>query len=245
MAKRKPLNLSLINDYNNKIDELSQIPEYSRIVPPKIDTSDIGEYSARDLRDLERRAKNFLKPGADDIVTNDNGVRTLRFTLRELTTDVNRINKERELERERLSRVGNRGSRANIMLNESYGLPDMQFDFNNYDRQYGFNKRAESLMNMGLPDYFKRRDSIYKDNYIRSLLTVFGSTPDLAELIDKLDQLSADDFVNAYLSNPYYLNIDFIYDRKEAQAILDKIIDEWDAYIATLTTNAETTNDDV
>lgn len=71
------------------------------------------------------------------------------------------------------------------------------FDFESYQTQEGLEGRFRSTEGRSQPNYHDRRNSTLKDNFNRVLSEAFNS--DANELIEKLKQLSNDDFLMLYI----------------------------------------------
>ena len=68
--------------------------------------------------------------------------------------------------------------------------------------------------------FLKKRDQQYQNNYVKSLLEVFGE--DGKELAEHIQNMTSDDFIDLYYTENL-MNIEFVYSRRDAQIKLDTL----------------------
>lgn len=173
----------LVQQYNAKITRASKKnPWLEDILPNRIKTADLlkNYKNYKEFQDNFKSKERFLKKGVELPVSNKYGVVISRYEFNEIKYKNIRRNNLKKKEKAKLDKM-NRITKL--------GLTPNQFNFQNM-RPSDFKKFTKVLENRLSPDYDYKRAETYRDNLMKSVDTLYGTTndPDTQEIIAKVAQ---------------------------------------------------------
>lgn len=178
----------------------------------------------RIMRELNwSRAKN-----AFNIVKVDNA-QTTKWELRRTKARLRKINKDRAKELERANVTPSKGTMGTVLENSL--LPKKMPKISS---QKDWQKFVESVEKQQYDAYFRDKNQIYSENYLKGWETNFG-TYRLKEIQKILSGLDYADIAGAMYDNPLLsMNFEYTKDDIELHEKADAIIEAWKYYIETL-----------
>lgn len=220
--KDRTLLSNTVRQFNSKLTRtLKKHPEFESFLPDRINVNDIksGIKTRADFNREIKSYRRFLKRGAEMPIVSASGIKTTKWEKKEVGYKVAQINRNRTRERKRANVSTYKGNMGTIQANS---LNPKQYDINtiNPSRWKEFVRGVDKQI---MSNYFGEKNKLYKENYIKALNNIF-SPNDANIIVEAMQDISADDFINLYYADPV-LELEFIYDPKDVEIKRDAIID--------------------
>ena len=176
------------------------------ILPPKQNLNDlINTISSRnDYNKTLKRLQRFLKKGAEELVTTDQGVKTTKYQVNEMRINIRTINSKRARIIKNESPSTEKGTMGSI---REMNLRPLKTDINKIKPSM-WKQIVEKLDKQTMDTYYNARDELYKENYIKSFLDAYG--PYDKKLLERIKDIPAEVLVEMYYYDPN-LQIGFNY----------------------------------
>lgn len=214
MQDRKTL-ARTVKNFNAKITRLEKKhPELKEFLPEKISVKDLKNNieTRQDFNRELKSLKRFSKKGVEKPVISKSGITTTLWEKKEVGYKVALLNRKRKAEREKANVSTEKGTMGTI---ENAGLNPKKYDINaiepsSWER---FKKNVEKQIKSS---YFDEKKELYKKNYIKAFINVFGSGFIIGfdSVLQKLKDIPADELVDLYYNDPV-MELDFVYDPLE------------------------------
>lgn len=221
---------NLVRQFNAKITRtIKKIPDSVSYLPERISTSTLKNRieTRRDFNRIVNEYKRFLNKGAENPYYAQSGLTVTQWEKRETGIKVGIINRRRraQLAAGAPSTVkGTMGTiRDNSLLPKKYNIDTITPE--------NWKKFIESVNKQSYSNYMYNQLQMYKSNYIKSVHSVFGGSEYENAIMDLLYDVPIDFFSDAMYNNPY-LSINFVYDEHEMEIVAQKLIQEWQQYLA-------------
>lgn len=227
----------VVSDFNKKLTRLKKSnPSIKNKLPEKVKYSEIKSIVAnkQDFNKNVKRLQRFLKPNAEKLVkvkdTREN-IEITKWQYQEINKLVKDVNKSRKERWEKLSsmelKVGGkplnytRGQvgMGSALENELKPTTAFSSTMVNYD----IKRKYKSLLLQSGSDYFRKRDYILRDNYIKTLKEEYGN--DSKEIVQKIQQMPIDDFLNTFYEEDH--PFEFIYKTEKYKEYLNVVRRTW------------------
>lgn len=214
---------NLVRQFNAKITSVSKKhPELARIQPERIVSKELQDFLKKyDRATFNRyvgRLQRYLRKGAELPYTTKQDVTITNWQKREIDNNFRSINARRRAEMNKYQPSAEKGTLRTI---EEGNLRPRKNTVNEI-KEKNWGKFVENLEKQVLSYADNSRKEQYKQNYIRAIQNQFGDSSPLINIISDIDSES---LVKAYYSDPI-LQIDFVYDPKEAQELERLIIEK-------------------
>lgn len=89
-----------------------------------------------------------------------------------------------------------------------------------------YQKYMNILNKESSPSFYSEQNERYKENYIKSLNTVWGNSDEIQRVIQNIKNMSTDDFIKYYYSDDYvspdFIYMEFINDDKKYHAVIQR-----------------------
>jgi hypothetical protein len=194
---------------------------------PHIQTVKPSDFTSRkELEKYVRSMERFLDRKTQYVQNNNKKIFTTE-TVRKYEKEVERINKIKEREYQRIQNLETqiKGKKLDMTVGERMEkapkslFPNLTKLTGGLDRFSSEKELKQTIKNQFQEGYFKgnfikRADRQYKQNFIQSLETVFGGKS--AHLRKKLNGLSLTDFMNVYYETTGTIDIDYNYEESES-----------------------------
>lgn len=204
-----------VKNFNAKITRLEKKhPELKEFLPEKISVKDLKSNieTRQDFNRQIKSLKRFSKRGAEKPVLSNSGITTTAWEKKEVGYKVALLNRKRKAEREKANVSTEKGTMGTI---ENAGLNPKKYDINSIEPSSWerFKKNVEKQIKSS---YFDEKKELYKQNYIKAFINVFGSgfIIGFESVLQKLKDMPADELVDLYYNDPV-MELDFIYDPLE------------------------------
>ena len=238
---RKPYNIkwrpsdlrrltNIAKRFNAKLTRtVKKIPEAQYYLPERLNTATIRQTvkTRQDFNALLNSYERFLAPGAENPYVGKSGLITTYWQKREVGIRVGVINRRRARELKAANPSTLKGTMGTITENnlrpKKYNIDEILPS--NWD------KFLESVRKQSAASYSFDKMQLLKENYLKSVDAVFGGAPYANYLHELLDNLPPDLFTDAMYDNAY-LDIDFVYDEHDMDMVFEKLIAEWNKYLA-------------
>lgn len=227
----------VVSDFNKKLTRLKkENPSIKSSLPEKVKFSDIKKVIAnkQEFNKNVKRLERFLKPNAEKLVEVKDTRENIKITkwqyqeMNKLVKDVNRNRKERweqlaskqlKVGAEELNYTRGQVGMGSQLENELKPTTAFSSSMENYDVK----KRYKSLLIQSSSDYFRKRDYILRDNYIKTLKEEYGN--DSKEVVQKIKQMSIDDFLSTFYEQDH--PFEFIYKNEHYKDYLNVVRTTW------------------
>lgn len=221
--KQKIANIARV--FNSKITRtLKAHPEWAEFMPERINTSKLRE-SIKTRQDFNRELKSlqrFMKKGAEAPVMNQAGLKTTRWEKKEIGLKVAQINRARTLQRKMADVSTYKGTMGTI---ENNSLLPKTYNFDKIQpREWDMYKLTVEKQTQA--NYYDDKMERYKKNYLKAVENIFGTGGQ--DILDILKEIPAERLMRMYYDDPV-LQIDFVYDPLELEAIKENIIEHLNA----------------
>lgn len=216
-----------VRQFNAKRTRLIKAqPFLAEYLPNKLKVSDVrGRIESR--ADFNREIKSinrFKKPNAARLVKSKKGLVITFYEKMEISYKVRRINNRRKKELLEADISTERGNMGAVKKNN---LQPKEFDFDEMDSS-NWDKFVQSVNKQTMPNYANGKHSLYKENFMKGLESVFGAqAEELKELVSKID---AKVLYDIYYSNPV-VKLDFIYGAQERSFRFEALKEELEKYV--------------
>lgn len=214
MQDRKTL-ARTVKNFNAKITRLEKKhPELKEFLPEKISVKDLKSNieTRQDFNRELKSLKRFSKKGAEKPILSKSGITTTAWEKKEVGYKVALLNRKRKAEREKANVSTEKGTMGTI---ENAGLKPKKYDINSIEPSSWerFKKNVEKQIKS---NYFDEKKELYKQNYIKAFINVFGSGFIIGFdfVLQKLKDMPADELVDLYYNDPV-MELDFVYDPLE------------------------------
>ena len=213
---------NLVRQFNAKITRVSkQHPELARIQPERIISKELQDFLKRyDRATFNRyvgRLQRYLRKGAELPYTTKQDVTITNWQKREIDNNFRSINARRRAEMNKYQPSAEKGTLRTI---EEGNLRPRKNTVNEI-KEKNWGKFVENLEKQVLSYADNSRKEQYKQNYIKAIQNQFGDSSPIINIISEID---SENLIEAYYSDPI-LQIDFVYDPKEAQELERLIIE--------------------
>lgn len=201
---------------------IKQVPELADILPNKVSVKDLKNniYSRKDFNRTIKSLNRFMKKGAEDTVTTKQGVVTTKYQLNEIKIQTQSINATRRAKRKASGASTEKGTMGSI---EKMNLNDKVVNVNEIPKE-AWENFINTLSFQTMDTYYKYKNDIYKQNYIKALENELGNYGiNIQELVN---QLPPDYLVDKFYLEPR-LQIDFIYTVEEQEKRAEVILNKW------------------
>lgn len=230
-SKKDRQNVSkTVSKFNAKITRtIKKHPELADYMPDRLSSKEL-QATIKTRKDLNRMMKSFnrfMKKGAELPVMSKEGAKTTAWEKRETAIKVATINRKRTFERKKADVSTFKGTMGTIEQN-NLRPKKMKFEKLTSKEWDLFTKQVEKE---SMARYREEMNEKYKENYIQSILNVYGSENEGANaFIEKLKNVDAETLIQAFYDDPV-LQIDFIYDPLDADMKLNQASEHLDAYL--------------
>lgn len=213
----------LVSKFNAKITRTSKkSPALAAIQPDRRVVQDtVKRFQSMSRAEVKREMgamERYLRKGAEMPYTTKAGVNTTIWQKREVDNTFRSINAQRRAMVEKYkpsSQTGSmhafRSQNLNPRANTVETIQPKMWD-----------KYLENLAKQSIANSSQARFEQYKNNYLTAIERELGRNNLLYE---KANQIPAERLVEYYYTSPV-LQIDFIYDPKEAEEIIDRMVEE-------------------
>lgn len=227
----------LVRNFNAKVTRISKKdPEVAKYMPDKVSVPELKRTieTRQDLKRQLNSLKRFTKRGSEELVSSEYGLTVSKWERNEVAIQVRTINNFRGKRRKILESLP-LSSRGEPIIGT---VREMQSEeMNAYKpKTYNFNKMKKNeweqfvrtVRKMSSTGYTDEIDSRLKDNYIKSLHTVFDSTGvDISNIEEMVKKVSMKKFLNTFYSDTE-ASIDFVYDETDYIYKLEIIEHIWE-----------------
>jgi hypothetical protein len=223
--------------YNAKITRVNKKnPDIAEFQPERINAKDLyAELKSGNRQDYNRKIKElerYSRKGAEQLVSNPNGVTVTKYEYKEMQYATNAINNRRRSERKKVESeqattrgkpIGlTRGEMGDTRTNE---LRDKHFNFNKIRSKKELQMYKQSLEKQNNSAYVNGKNELYKQNYLQALFN--SNLPNKEYLIQLVSSIPAKTVVDTYYTEEQ-AQINFVYDEAEAAAVGDIIAEIWE-----------------
>ena len=212
-----------VKRFNAKITRTARkSPELVDFLPDKLSVKQLRQTikTARDLKLLSARVDRAFVDNAFQPILTEQGVRTTKYEIREISLAVKRINRQRAKELAQANPSTEKGTMGTVRENN---LQPKKFNPNAI-KPSDWDKFVQAVERQSMDSYTDEKIERYKKNYLLALKNTFG--PAAQDLIDKLQNVPAKTIYQQFYDNPN-LQIGFIYDPIEASLILETLNETW------------------
>ena len=216
-----------VRQFNAKRTRLiKRTPFLEQYLPDKLNVSDVrGRIETR--ADFKRELKSiqrFMKPNAAKLVQSKKGLIVTLYEKLEISYKIRRINARRKKEREEMPIDTEHGTMGAVRKNN---LQPKNFDFDEMDLD-NWDSFVESVERQSMPNYASGKQSLYKENFIKGLESIFGDqAEELKKLVAKIDPKQ---LYEIYYTNPV-LRMEFLYGAQERSFRYAALEEELEKYI--------------
>lgn len=236
-AKFKTQLEKAVRNFNRKIDRQSkQHPEKRAALPKKITAQKFKEIEAsigskRDFNRTVNRIKRFSKKGAEDVVTNKEGLSVTRWAKNEAA----RTNAANELrKRARRESIEPSTTTGTMGLAESKEFLPRTFDFENFKTEKEFEKFVDAVEYQLTDKYEQEKLDLYKENYLKAISEQLGDGKIAKQLYDYIEKMAPDKIFKGYNRDVDvkgyrrdFLSINFTYGHTDKEGAASSILDNW------------------
>lgn len=202
----------VVSDFNKKLTRVkNENPKLKTSLPEKVKYSELKSIitTKKDFNVNIRRLERFQNKNATDLITvpeTRENIKITRWQYNELNKVVEQVNKNRENRKNKLDKIQlksggkplnyTRGQLGMGSYTENELKPTKAFSstMENYDVK----ARYKSLLIQSSDSYFRKRDLILRENYIKTLKQEFGN--DSKPIIEKIESMSIDKFLQTFYS---------------------------------------------
>lgn len=228
-----------VRNYNAKVKRLeskyADIP--NAVIPEKLTMKEMREVigTRRDLQKELKSLQNFTQRGSEELVraNTEDTILLTKWQKQELLKREKLINKARTERREQLE------SKELIHKGEGLGYTRGAVGMGKTDalmlrptnaftpkmRKYEINEKMKHYRRESQSDYWKRRDVLMRDNYIKALRNSFNSRAN--DIIEKIKSLPVEEVKDIILSDPQEFNTAYPLTKDEIGIYLERLHDMW------------------
>lgn len=203
-----------------------------------IDIKKVNDFSTREqFNNYVQSLENFTYRNRYRYVKNEYGVVISRKQYNEIRKETERINKIYEQRRKRLDKMPftSRGKKTYETVKDRRLMGDVRFNefrkrtfrFEKFRNKSELNAFVNNLSIKLKPDYFSKKDILYKQNYIKALQNVYGTLAD--DIIEIVEKMNTSQFIDIFYSEDIG-EIGFHYDDVEMRLKLEATRSFWYNY---------------
>lgn len=230
----------VVRNFNAKVRRLEKKFEgYSDVVlPERVTMKEMRELigTRRDLNREIKSLQDFTKRGSEQLIRakTDDTIYLTKWQNDELIRRARRINKERDRRRKELEskELINQGeglgyTRGDIGMGKAEAIqlrptspvtPKM--------RKEDFRFKMKHFRRESQSDYWRKRDLLMRDNYIKALLNNFNSK-DIKPLIEKIQNMDVEKFKDIVMSDPQDFDTLYIPSDEEYDSTIEYLNQLW------------------
>ena len=229
-----------VKNFNAKVKRLEdKYGESGVIIPEKVSVKQMREL-VNTRRDLQREIKSlqrFTQRGSEEIVTapyTDNNIQLTKWQRDEMSIRAGIINRKRNLRRKELEQTDleSRGkllgyTRGDIGMGKVEAIqlrPTSTFTKKMEKRDV--KAKWEHFMRESQSDYWKKRDILMRENFIKALEQNFNPE-DVKDIVKNIREMDIDKFKDKLLSNPEDFNTAYPPDEEQYQSYLNELQSTW------------------
>ena len=229
-----------VKNFNAKVKRLED--KYSGsgvIIPEKVSMKQMREL-INTRRDLQRELKSlqsFTQRGSETIISipnTDNNIQVTKWQRDEMTKRASIINRKRTIRRKELEQteLESRGrdlgyTRGDIGMGK---VEAMQLrptsTFTKKMSKADVKAKFEHFMRESQSDYWKKRDVLMRENFIKALEQNFNPK-DVKDIVENIRNMDLDKFKDKLLSNPEDFNTAYPPDEEQYEAYLSELRSTW------------------
>lgn len=229
-----------VRNYNAKVRRLEKKFEGQSdvVIPERITMKEMREVIGT-RRDLNREIKSlqrFTERGSEELVEakTDDTIYLTKWQSDELVRRAKRINQERARRREELEskELINQGeglgyTRGAVGMGKAEALQLRPTKpFTPKMSKGDINRKFEHFRRESQSDYWKKRDILMRDNYIRALQNNFNPK-DVKGIIEKIQNMSLDEFKDTVMSDPQEFDTLYLPSDEEYDGTLEYLNEMW------------------
>lgn len=165
----------------------------------------------------------YVKTASDLVLT--------KKELNEYDRQIKRINTMKEKRRRQIEKMDatiqgkdtgtTLGQMAGYAKNQKYGgLAPLTNNIDIFRDKMDFKKYMENLKDKFKGDFIKKRDALYKENYLKGIENIHGKNTDLYKIVDKT---SLKDFMHLYYTE-FITEMTYLYDKALRMAVYDEVL---------------------
>lgn len=194
-----------VKNFNARLRRLQKSGKINpKLLPDKATVSDIKS-RVNNRRDLKRELnslKSFTNRSAKVIVTSNGGAYT-QWQRQNIEQKIKVVNRREAQYRKK---------HPSLKTTKKSDKPQkIVYDFDG--KSIADIKKFEEMLNKKLKqDYYSKREQQLRDNFIKSLITVYGDNDTTKDLINMINNMSLKDFITLYYKNENVDIDDFNYD---------------------------------
>lgn len=228
-----------VKNFNAKVKRLEKkyASETGVVIPEKVTMREMREVigTRRDLQKELKSLQRFTQRGSEVLVgtnTNDN-IKVTQWQKQELLKREQIINKARALRREELENKelihkgeGLGYTRGAVGMGKTDALMLRPTNaFTKKMRKYEVNEKMKHFRRESQSDYWKKRDILMRDNYIKALKNSFNSKAD--DIINKIKSLPVEEVKDRILADPQEFNTAYPLTKNEIEIYLNHLREMW------------------
>jgi hypothetical protein len=222
----KNFNAKIVREMQKDTNIIEYLPE--RVSKAEL-RKQLQEGNRAEFNKTINTLKRFSKRGAEEIITNQAGISTTKWELKELSLQVAAINRERTNERKKAENVevethGKKMgyTRAQGDTSRLVNLQPKKFNFENITSYKEYDKMKESINKQADSDYRTKQNVNFKAQYMAN---VEEKLPSYAKQINGiLENLSSEKMAEIYYRDEQ-ADIKFVYEVKQhGEAAIGEII---------------------
>ena len=163
-----------VKRFNAKITRTARkSPELVDFLPDKLSVKQLRQTikTAKDLKLISARVDRAFKNDAFQPILTEQGVRTTKYEVREISLGVQRINRQRAKELAQANPSTEKGTMGTVRENN---LQPKRFNPNSI-KQSDWDKFVQVVERQSMDSYTDEKIERYKENYLRALQNAFGA----------------------------------------------------------------------
>ena len=220
-----------VRNANRRVDRIKQqFPELVELLPEKILVSELKKEikTAQDLNREVNKLNRMTRDKLTKVYESKYGERYTHYTKDELTIQNATLNRAKRREYDKIMEipVTSRGQPIGMTRGEMGSTEVAQYKPSkiNFEtlKKGDIDKLARKLNKMTDRNYFKNRDELLRENYIKGIIENFGESTETEDLIEFIKEMSTEDFKEKFYGDQE-ATIGFLYDPISAQYKLEVI----------------------
>lgn len=220
-----------VRAFNRKRERLiAKNPEIESHLPAKESVVQLKHNigTRRDFNDTIARLGRFMVKGSEKLTTNDRGAVLTEYEIAEAGRALRRVNAQRAKRKEIIKKE----AKNEELLYAVDKMPDYKPKKITIDMMTEAGKDAylKTLFKQELQGHELQKRKLYKDNYLKAMLSEFGNGAEYRKLKKLIGNMSANKFVAAYYFDDR-LQIKYIYTESEKKERAKRIIELWENYL--------------
>lgn len=219
-----------VQQFNAKLTRtLKKNPLWKTYLPDRLNVKEVLDKieTRQDFNRIINQYQRFLRRGAEAPLLTEKGVRTTEWQRREMAIQVATINRARTRERKA---AGLSFFKGNMNLSKNWDLIPKKFDINTIGPKF-WDKYVANIENQVRANYNSEKMEQYKKNYLKALEENYGGFEGYDRLRNMIEALPPEFFYRQYYDDPI-LQLDFLYDPSQSEAVLQGAMAHWENAIA-------------